>query len=112
MTDLKPALVAVASDRATRWGYRHTLTKESLARYLKEMAEKDEGLRADIAVAAPSIEKAALLRVVEQIERELICCDVYKRDKGTWRAGRRHAICFWASAARAIVLEEIDRITT
>lgn len=109
MNDLKLVRAAVASDRATRWGYRASLNRDNLAEYLRQMTEEDENLRADVAVAATQIERVVLLRVADKIEQELICCDVYERDKGTWRAGRRHAICFWAGAAREIVLDEIGR---
>ncbi len=52
--------------------------------------------------------RTALLEAAAEIERELICCDVYERDKGTERAGREHAICFWAGAVRAIVLDGVE----
>lgn len=54
--------------------------------------------------------REALLAAAEEITRELICCDVYERDKGTERAGTTHDICFWSGAARAIVLDHAEKL--
>lgn len=64
---------------------------------------------AAVRAAAPIIAAQALRRAADEIVRELICCDVYERDKDTDRAGDEHAICFWAGAARALVLDHAAR---
>lgn len=59
-----------------------------------------------------------LLSAADAIERELICCDVFERlsakPANTWaddeqREFARHQICYWGSAARALVLDEIHK---
>jgi hypothetical protein len=57
----------------------------------------------------PSRARRELEDVAEQITRELICCDEFEKhkDDDDPRAVR-HEICYWAAAARALVL---DRVT-
>lgn len=54
--------------------------------------------------------REALLAAADEIAEELICCDVYEKDRGTERAGKTHDICFWSGAARAIVLEHAAKL--
>lgn len=44
----------------------------------------------------------AVARAARDIRAELVCCDVYERDRDTERAGRTHAICFWGEAGARI----------
>lgn len=53
-----------------------------------------------LAVAEGRRQEAA--DIAFRIEAELVCCDVFERDKNTDRAGTHHAICFWGGAAAAI----------
>lgn len=42
-----------------------------------------------------------------EIRAELVCCDIYDRDRGTARAGSHHALCFWGEASARLVEEKI-----
>ncbi len=50
-------------------------------------------------------------QIAEKIRAELVCCFIYDDDRGTSRAGRTHAICFWGEAAARLAedREESDR---
>lgn len=54
-------------------------------------------------VRAAAVE--ALREAADEIERELICCDVYERRDHA----AKHHICYWGGAARALVLDRADR---
>lgn len=69
--------------------------------------------REDLVTCERCAVNTVLRLVADDIERELICCDVYERltAKGhqNWSAEdkqekRHHAICYWSSASRALVL--------
>lgn len=68
----------------------------------------------DLALCERCAVNTALTLAAENIERELICCDVYERltAKGheNWteedvREKDGHAICYWSSASRSLVLD-------
>lgn len=50
----------------------------------------------------------ALQEVADQIEAELICCDVWERREYK----TSHSICYWGGASRELVLSKILRLET
>lgn len=58
-----------------------------------------------IAERARAAAVEALREAADEIERELICCDVYERRDHA----AKHHICYWGGAARALVLDRADR---
>lgn len=61
----------LAAEQATRWGYTATLDEEALARYIRDRADSDENLRADVdavwRLCRPMIEQARRERHEEDV---------------------------------------------
>lgn len=55
--------------------------------------------------------REALLAAAHDIERELICCDIFDQGYEAYvKQARGHDICYWGRAAQEIVLSHADRL--